>query len=356
MRKQPAPKLDPAHQALVNGIEARDAGAVRMALEMGANQLLPELVVALMAAAMKGDVEIANLLLDAGADVNGTQASITPLMGAIYESRRAMVRLLLDRGASLTSVNNTDSTPLHLACVQVDVQIPAMLLDAGANIEAVQVAGLRPLHDALLDGFEDAAHLLIDRGATLEDLDGKGNSALHLIGGVDDAPLMAKLIGTAKSVDQTNQDGETPLLALCLWQGRGRTESILPALTALLDAGANANAVGQMGARALHYLARSGDGVAIEKVVARGAHVDVGDVNRATALHHAMMKNRSEAARALLEAGADPEKRTASGENAEDIGRARNALDALGALRSWQQDRHLDASIPEAEAAPKLRL
>jgi ankyrin repeat protein len=54
---------------------------------------------ALYFAAIGGDVDIATLLLDGGADVNARSESAAPIHGAVMGGSAAMVRLLLERGA-----------------------------------------------------------------------------------------------------------------------------------------------------------------------------------------------------------------------------------------------------------------
>jgi ankyrin repeat protein len=54
---------------------------------------------ALYFAAIGGEVEAANRLLDAGADVNAKAEAAAPIHGAVMGGSAAMVRLLLERGA-----------------------------------------------------------------------------------------------------------------------------------------------------------------------------------------------------------------------------------------------------------------
>src|SRR6266566_9930492 len=67
--------------------------------------------------AMKaGDVVRARQLLEAGADVNDTDAEgRTPLHVAVIEKRIELVPLLLEKGANVSARTPSGDTPLHLA-------------------------------------------------------------------------------------------------------------------------------------------------------------------------------------------------------------------------------------------------
>jgi ankyrin repeat protein len=90
-----------------------------------------------------GDVEIATMLLDYGANPNDRHgAEYTPLGGACLGGDEAMVALLIRAGADVNAVNSvhvtakrrvTRCTPLMVAAWRVQVSIVQMLLSAGAN-------------------------------------------------------------------------------------------------------------------------------------------------------------------------------------------------------------------------------
>ncbi len=61
-----------------------------------------------------GQVEIAKLLLEHGADVNARNgvANFTPLIGASHEGHLEMVKLLLDHGADIHAVDEQGRSAL----------------------------------------------------------------------------------------------------------------------------------------------------------------------------------------------------------------------------------------------------
>jgi ankyrin repeat protein len=94
--------------------------AVRLLLDRGADPNLAASnaakVTALHAAISSNQLEIAEWLLDAGADVNARQQmDYTPLMGAAANARESLIDLLLARGADRTLTTTDGKTAADLA-------------------------------------------------------------------------------------------------------------------------------------------------------------------------------------------------------------------------------------------------
>ena len=88
-------------------------------------------------------------MLAAGADVEAVTSEykpdgLTPLQVAAYDGRDAVVRLLLDAGASMAVVDVNGCTPLHLAADQDREGVVRILVEAGADISAVDNDGDTP--------------------------------------------------------------------------------------------------------------------------------------------------------------------------------------------------------------------
>jgi uncharacterized protein len=86
--------------------------------------------------------EIAAMLLDAGADINARNRhkfagpGNSPLSAAVYQDRRDVVRLLIERGADVNQGDNAGFTPLHLAVALGRVGAARILLKSGADANA----------------------------------------------------------------------------------------------------------------------------------------------------------------------------------------------------------------------------
>ena len=138
-------------------------------------------------ACRNGDLALATLLIEHGADVFAAdRGGATPLWcaagGGFYRSpaekqHAAILKLLVNRGASLATKNGEGKTLLHLAAETVRIEVAKYLLRAGLNVNARMQNGLTPLHyaaqvagggwDFSSDGTREIAmvKLLIEHGA-----------------------------------------------------------------------------------------------------------------------------------------------------------------------------------------------
>lgn len=93
---------------------------------------------ALMFAALNGHLEVATILIQAGANVNarsfGGFTGTTPLMVASSQGHLDLVRLLIDRGADVKPIGPLGGTAVAFAAFQGHLQIVRMLVDHGADI------------------------------------------------------------------------------------------------------------------------------------------------------------------------------------------------------------------------------
>lgn len=104
-------------------------------------------------AAIMGDVEIARLLLDHGANVNGGhKTGSTVLFHAVAFGQREMVRFLIERGADVNQASRWGVTPLHRAAHGGDLAMARMLVGAGADPGATSKDGETVLDAAVVGG------------------------------------------------------------------------------------------------------------------------------------------------------------------------------------------------------------
>jgi len=197
------------HVNVVRALLAR--GADPNAREAGDN------TTALHWAAARAGVEIVRTLIDAGADVQGAgdvhaldvlgwAAFYRPSQGEsslIEPSRRAVVSLLLDRGAmhhvfSAIALGDLDAirgvvardpkaldrrmsrfehgqTPLHFAISRKRYDILDLLIALGADLEAVDARGNTALSTAILHDDREAIRRLHTAGAVWPDTDRSGD-------------------------------------------------------------------------------------------------------------------------------------------------------------------------------------
>jgi ankyrin repeat protein len=146
-------------QGLADAAMADDAGTVRRLL---AND--PSLAAAYTdegwtALHLAATPEIAEMLLDAGAGINARNRhkefgpGNSPLSAAVYQDRRDVVGLLIERGADVNQGDDANWRPLHLAVANGRLETARMLLEAGAstNVRTEDAPGLKWARKTPLD-------------------------------------------------------------------------------------------------------------------------------------------------------------------------------------------------------------
>jgi ankyrin repeat protein len=112
----------------------------------------------LMMAALRGALEPAQRLLTRGAAVN--RPGWTPLHYAASGPNPALVRVLLERGASVDARSPNGSTPLMMAARYGSEDAVALLLERGADASARNQLDLGPADFARAVGRESLAKRL----------------------------------------------------------------------------------------------------------------------------------------------------------------------------------------------------
>jgi uncharacterized protein len=121
-------------------------------------------------------VPIAKLLIAAGADVNAhADPGFTALHCAASRGRLELTQMLIDAGANVDSMPSVGgrfygerSTPLHEAIRGGHSRVAALLIAAGAALNVRDSAGCTPLHYAVRLGHAEAAKILLDAGADVD--------------------------------------------------------------------------------------------------------------------------------------------------------------------------------------------
>ncbi|EFY90997.1 hypothetical protein J3459_012191 [Metarhizium acridum] len=136
---------------------------------------------ALHTAAFFAHESIIGMMLDKGADIEGTSsAGLTALHIASLRGCHGVVALLLRRGAYIESRDGAGQTALYLAAREGHGATVQALLDHRAFLEAVDHRGSTPLHAAVRGGWEEVIQLLLNSGVKVNAKDSSGRTALHL--------------------------------------------------------------------------------------------------------------------------------------------------------------------------------
>ncbi len=119
-------------------------------------------------AAARGDRDAVRTLLKQGADASAAQGDgMTALHWAAERGDVELATMLVFAGANLGAVTRIGQyTPLHLASQAGNAAVVEMLITAGADVTArTTTSGVTPLHLAAEAGSADAVTMLLARGA-----------------------------------------------------------------------------------------------------------------------------------------------------------------------------------------------
>ena len=140
------------------------------------------------------NLKIAKSVLDAGVDISARNIDgCTAVHDAALKGNLELMKLLLDAaerktghdGEALQSmIKGQDATsyfitPLHLSAFNGNVEVARLLLNAGADAHAKTLSGKTPLHYAAKFWRLDVAKLLLERGAEIT-ADKEGQTPLHI--------------------------------------------------------------------------------------------------------------------------------------------------------------------------------
>ena len=98
-------------------------------------------------------------------------------VAAKFDSGCDVIRVLLERGATVDQVTIFGETPLHFAAQEGHHYAAILLLDRGAQINLADNAGWTPLIWASISGHCDMIRLLLSRGAALDTRGNDGRDA-----------------------------------------------------------------------------------------------------------------------------------------------------------------------------------
>ncbi|MBQ4593330.1 MAG: ankyrin repeat domain-containing protein [Akkermansia sp.] len=160
-------------------------------LQAGASPNLPSTLLLhtpLMEAARTGDIVLAKLLLQKGADIHArSDSGMTALHFAAAESTPKMVKLLLAQGATPNLATTSEGfllesdatkgvTPLHLAAEAGMAESVQLLLQAGAYADTPDAEGNTPYFYAAMRNHTDCMQILHAAGAETKFLDKERNT------------------------------------------------------------------------------------------------------------------------------------------------------------------------------------
>jgi ankyrin repeat protein len=301
---------------------AGDREAVRALLHQGVdvNAAQGDGMTALHWAALSGDVDMAQMLLYAGANVKASTrlGAFTPLVLAAKSGQASMVSTLLEAGGNPNDTTTNGTTPLMLAAASGSADAVAALLDQGASINATESAmGQTALMFASAYDRAPVVDLLAKRGA--------------------DVTVATKVVDAAaieKEHREARRERQKRLGVFAQGQGgraqedgedeeeQGKGGNVFSKLFGWMRPGGDSKKKGddgpkaltygelvgnQGGMTALHLAARQGNIETVKTLLDAGADVNASSAGDETSpLLIATINGRFDLGKVLLDHGADP--------------------------------------------------
>ena len=270
---------------------------------------------ALGVAAMRKHGELVAFLIERGADVNRRDRKADcPLSFAVYGRDEAIIQKLLDAGADLYFRNPRGETLLHISAARGVRSLVEHLLDNGAEVDARSEQGT-PLGYAAMQGHAEIVKLLLDRGASPNTGGPDAMSPLGFTTFRNQVECARILLETGAKVDQPGFGNNTVLLMAA---ENGSADMV----KLLLAHGANVNHINDTGETALVHASAEGYADRVEALLAAKADPNLGaDEGGRSALQLAALGGYLELARLLLASGADLNAPTPTGETPLQLAR-----------------------------------
>jgi ankyrin repeat protein len=290
---------------------------------------------ALHIAAKNGNVKIAKLVLEHGADVNSSNNWMGPAINyavrsghvelakmliheykadlripccdgtnllqlAALSGRRNLVSLLLDLGVQPVITEERGDNILHRAVCARSLDMLRMLLERFPELDlrATNKKGENPMHTAAEFGFLESVQFLLKLDPYLATMVGaSAGLPLHLAareGKVD----CVHALTTPENVDTEGPQGRTPLIEAAI-------NGHLSVVKFLVERGADVNKVDADGSSALLAAASGGHLPIVEYLIEHGADINQTDKSNEGLLINLLLKGHFAAADSLLQRGVE---------------------------------------------------
>ena len=240
-----------ADAPLFDAVEAGDAGAVERLLADGVSVQTAEIdgTTALHWAAHHDRLQIAGLLLDAGAAVDATNRyGVTPLALASVNGSTPMIARLLEAGADPNLPNPEGETPLMAAARTGNAGAIETLLAHGADVDAVEAwRGQTALMWATAQNQLTAVEALLGAGADPNARSGRGFTPVLFAAREGHVDVLEPLVRAGADSDDALPANGMSALVLAVYNAQ------YDFAKALLDLGADPDAAGN-GWTALHQV------------------------------------------------------------------------------------------------------
>jgi len=248
------------------------------------------------------------------AGIVGFAAGESPLVDAAKRHDATTVRGLIVKRTNVNETSRDGSTALLWAAYHSDIAMTRALITAGANPNLANKYGITPLLQASRTGADEVVQALLRAGADPALAHTEGETPLMAAAFAGSVPTVKLLLEANSDVNAVDSyQKQTALM-------RAAAEGHADVIQALLDAKADPNKKAHVtgleerkhadhatgGFTALMFAARNGHEAAIRALIKGGADPKLTNGDGATPTIIAIVNDRFDLARTLLDLGADP--------------------------------------------------
>jgi ankyrin repeat protein len=238
---------------------------VQLLIERGANVNLNHSGTALTKACQYKQLEVVKVLLEYGADAECACA----LWWSCHEGFEEGVWVLLDAGVNVNHDDGKNGTPLQ-AVVTIPQykyggnapRIVQMLVDAGVEVNYMGIYARSVLEEAVYHHLKEVVQILLAAGADVKQGD-RSESALQIALPREDAEMVQMLLNAGACIDETGGDLQ-----------RASHGGHVEVVQMILDAGADVNQVAGEWGTALQAASCGGHVNVVHKLLNAGANVN----------------------------------------------------------------------------------
>lgn len=222
-----------------------------------------------MEAVENSDLNDVNRLLFLGNDPNMVFGGKTPLEVALLKGNIDIAKLLVDKGARIPSTPKAGEPTLMFKCISQNL-VPSVsfLLERKVPVEELTAKGVAPLTVAATKGYLDMVKLLVEHGFSANIQGRLKATPLTEAARTTRVEMVRLLIKLGADVNLPGQFGNTPMM----W---GIKNDEIVAM--LIEAGADINARADDHTTALHCAVSSLNLNAVRLLIEKGADVSAKD-------------------------------------------------------------------------------